>query len=271
MADDNADDKGQPDQKPAPSGAPEASWIETLPEDLKGSKTLTKFKTVADVARGYVNLEKHQGGMVRIPGEGASPEEVRAYHAKLGVPDNPGGYTVKPALKEGQSWDGEAETSFRTVAHKAGMTPGQLKAVLDWYADYSDQAVQKMSGNNAQAIEKGMAELKSKWGASADRYLAGAQRVVRELGDPELVSYLEETGLGNHPGFVRFAAKIHELMAEDGIIKPSDIGVSPTDAKQKIAEVMGDPKSPYFDREHPDHKRLVAQVRDWHQIAWSAP
>src|SRR5262249_53647657 len=91
----------QQNQSVALDWLPEADTIDiseggkTVTTPLRGVKTLTKFKTPSDLARGYVNLERYAGGAIRIPGADAKPDEVATFREKLGVPKDSAGYGIK--------------------------------------------------------------------------------------------------------------------------------------------------------------------------------
>jgi hypothetical protein len=50
--------------------------------------------------------------------------------------------------------------------------------------------------------------------------MIAAQKAITEIGTPELAAALSETGMGNHPEFVRFCARVGKMMAEDKFIRP---------------------------------------------------
>ena len=46
------------------------------------------------------------------------------------------------------------------------------------------------------------------------------------------------------------------------------LSVSPLDAKQEIANIMNNPKHPYFDGRHREHKEAVEKMRQLHEKAF---
>jgi predicted alternative tryptophan synthase beta-subunit len=58
-------------------------------------------------------------------------------------------------------------------------------------------------------------KLKSEWGASHDANLAVAQRGMARVFSAEAKALLDETGLGNHPEFVKAFHKIGLMVSED--------------------------------------------------------
>ena len=75
------------------------------------------------------------------------------------------------------------------------------------------------------------------WGKSiqADKELGGdklqasisfAQKTIAKFGSPELVSFLNESGIGNHPELFRFCHRIGMQISEGGVITGDGVGES---------------------------------------------
>lgn len=244
---------------PTPPAAGWTQWSTELPESIR------KFKNPDDLAKSYIHLEKGLGNRVPVPGENATPEQIAEFHEKLGVPKDPTGYG-EYAVPEGLAWDKGAEKDFYGAAHKAGLTPKQTKAMIDYHVQAVTKMGQAGAGESKAAEEKAWGELRTMWGANTDRNVALAQQTVQTLGDKEFVGYLNETGLGNHPAMLKFLAKVGEGLMEDGILKPELVGKSPASAKEEIATLMS--HKSWADRDDPDHKRTIDKIRELTQIAY---
>lgn len=59
-----------------------------------------------------------------------------------------------------------------------------------------------------------------------------AQKALDQFGTPELRTYLEQTGLGNHPDLVRCFMKIGKSMGEDSMVMAGNGG------QRSAAEVL---------------------------------
>jgi hypothetical protein len=117
-------------------------------------------------------------------------------------PATPGSISLAAPTDEG--WDLTAEgdaararAADAMVAAGAGTTFAQemwRDAIAASRADY-----QPMSR------EDGMAQLRRDLGHRADEKIASAQRLVQSAAqkDPSIIAYLEQTGLGNDPTFIR--------------------------------------------------------------------
>ena len=80
-------------------------------------------------------MGKNLGTSVRIPGADAKPEDVAAFHTKLGRPEAAEKYEYAGPenLAERFQTDDETINSFRKIAFNAGYTPAQFKAATDFY------------------------------------------------------------------------------------------------------------------------------------------
>ncbi|OAN54242.1 capsid assembly protein [Magnetospirillum moscoviense] len=81
---------------------------------------------VEALLKAYQELERRLGGTVRVPGEQAGEEEIRAFHRAAGVPDKPEDYCIEcrhPML--------ESDPEVNRRLHQAGFTPAQAQLVYD--------------------------------------------------------------------------------------------------------------------------------------------
>jgi len=246
----------------AGTGAP-TDWRSALPEDIRGEKSLSTFKDIGGLAKSYVESQKLIGGSVRIPGSDAKPEEVSAFHRKLGVPEAPDKYE----LKTGPWIDEPALQGFRQAAHKLGVPPAAAQGLLDWYGSVWEAR----QGNIGEETKRVESQLKQEWGAAYEKHIALAQRTVREMGGEELLTFLDDSGLGNNPALIKMLARVGSILAEDGAI-PGEVDgiISPEAARQKIAQIMADANHPYHQKfaGKPGHEDAVAEVTKLFQLAY---
>jgi len=241
---------------PTNDGAPQ-DWRTSLPEEMRSEKSFEKFKGVPDLAKSYVEIQKTMGNAIHMPKPDSKPEEWDTFYSKMGRPESPDKYELK--LPESGTVDEGLVKEFRTAAHQSGLQPRQAQGLLDWF--------NKTQGDRMTAytktMEDGVNQLKTEWGGKIDERISVASRAVKEMGGDELVSLLEETGLGNHPTLVKFFAKLGESTLEDKIIVgDTSSGEESKDAiLMKIAEIQNDPKHPYNDARAP-HAIREAAIRE---------
>lgn len=254
-----------PPSTPPPAEGPK-SFLDGLPEDLRGDKALQSFKDAGSLAKSYVEAQKLIGSSIRVPKADAKPEEWTDVWTKLGRPASSEGYApTRPALHPAISWDEPMEKDFLAVSHKVGLNGPQVQALLDWYGRALNTNFAAASEGVAHTLET----LQTEWGGAFPRNLALGQRIVKEYGGDELVTFLNETGMGNHPAVVRFMAKVGHALAEEGIISGHLEGLpNPEEALIQAKTLMADQKSPYWDAKHPLHEETVQKVKGLYEIAF---
>ena len=67
-----------------------------------------------------------------------------------------------------------------------------------------------------EAMKETETQLRKELGSGYDEAVNNAVRIL-ELGGPELTSWLDETGAGNDPRFVKAFAKLGSLVSEDSL------------------------------------------------------
>lgn len=238
-------------------------WLASMPDDLKASKTLSKFKDVENLARGYENAQKLIGrDRITIP---KTDEEFQEAYAKLGCPDDPKKYAFKyddsklsDVHKGALAKDVEM---FRGWAKAAGLNNAQANVVINKYAEqagiYAAEDLAKCTAET-QACESA---LRSEWGEAYDLKITIANRVLSRYGDQNMIQAIVNSGLGRNPGFVRMISKLGEMTQEDvGLDKTGGSQVmTPEAIREQIAEVQSHPA--YLDASHPEHKMVVDRAQ----------
>lgn len=243
-----------------PQGAPEFSgdWRGLIPAELRAEKTWEKFKEPGAFFKSYHEQDKAMGRMVRIPGADAKPEEVAAFREKLGVPKDTTGYAA-PKL---EGLDAERWGRWAGLAHKHGLTPGQLEAFAHAEAEERQHAAARTRESYREAHD----QLKTEWGeARYNKEVTLAHRAIKAAADEagldwgkDVAPLLDQTGLGDHPMLVRLWAAAGATLAEHGIVEGRVEGVPTADeAAAKIAAIRADKAHPFNNPGHPEHMQAV--------------
>jgi hypothetical protein len=226
-------------EAPPATTAPATTWRDSLPEDLRSAPELAKYTDVAALAKGHLNQSKLVGakteGLVKVPGEGASPEEHAAFNKARGVPDAPNGYSIKrPQISAVTGWDEKAEQAFLTDAHKAGYTPAQAQLAVDFLGRIKQA---EHEADRQMEKEAGLA-LRNEWGANYDTNLGVANIALSQYGGNELVEFLHTSKLGADPRMVKAWAKVGADLMESGYVKGEGLSsVSYEEAQTKAREI----------------------------------
>lgn len=206
------------------------SWIDTLPEDLKGNKSLQNFKDPVDVAKSYVHLVSKLGEQNKIAPLAASE------------------YQVPTELGD------DLVNSFKNMAHKAGLSQGQAKAFMDELVLNQREESEKLSISQKQAAVDAINELKTSFGNAYDHRLLLAKRAAAELMDKDMQDVLKNSGLDSNPKVIKFFADLgvkyleaHRVVEQD---KATIHGTTPEEAQRQLDDLLSNPENRkiYFDK-----------------------
>ena len=198
-------------------------WRDGLPAEL--AKAAGKFASPADVLKSYVALERRLGRAVVLPRADASPEELKQFNRRLGVPDGPEGYRIDvPGWLVDEASDGGGQPvlqqRFLAAMHAAGARPAEVTAAVDWYVREVEGMRQERMAAERRLREKAESELRREWGSDFDRNIALARRAFGRFGEEgggnlDSLTLGDGQTLGDHPGFLRLLARVGSAVAED--------------------------------------------------------
>ena len=100
---------------------------------------------------------------------------------------------------------------------------------------------------------------------SADKYSldAKAGALAKANINPEVLDMTLQNGtrLGDHPEIIKGFAKIAGMMQEDKIVATeSENAQSVSNIEEEISSIINDRNGPYWNKQHPDHDKMVQQV-----------
>lgn len=244
------------------------TWRDGLSEDMRGEKSLEVIKDFPSLVKGYVEGQKLSGkkGLV-VPGEGASEDEVNAFHTAIGRPEKASDYKFERVkLPEGMVADEKMEGVFRDIAHKHGLNQTAASAIVSGINNYMIEGF----NTNSKSIEENQKEsvklLKTIWGKDYDANFKLAETAFKSFApDAETQEMFGE--LGNNPAVIRTFQKIGQAMSEDKL-KGGDGGGVGVDAQKKIKEIKLDTKHPFNVINHPKHEEAVAEMQVLYKQAY---
>ena len=233
-------------------GALAANWRESLPAEIKGAKSLDAIKSVQALAMGYVSAQKLVGAdrsrMLSVPSDKATPEEWGKVYDALGRPKTAADYQSPEDI---QFVDDAQKTAINQRFFDAGLSQKQVDAVLGVYRD----AVKQSTESEARDQEITVQELKKEWGFTYGEKINAANAALKQTG---MLEALKGSPLLNDGKFIRCLAALGEHMGESKLAAGS--AAPDTSVDDKISEIKGNPKDPYFDPGHPAHAARVAEM-----------
>jgi hypothetical protein len=226
-------------------GAQAPEWMGTLPDDLKGDATLSRYADVSALAKAHIEAHKVAKSKVVIPGEGATDEDWGKFYNAIGRPETADGYTDIPSVElpvdatdeERAARDG-ALKPYRELAHRIGLTPAQAKELAQFDLDRSAAALTRSNEE--------VAELETKLGKDYEPKRAAAQQIFTQLFgegmDAALLANEFDKAIGNSARFLKGMMRLAEVAGEHKIIDSDKVeGFGDVkDASGKLDELMAD-------------------------------
>ncbi len=168
------------------------------------------WKSPDDTIRDYTELQKSASGKVKIPVEGAPEEEVSAFYAKIRGVDTPEGYEIK--VPENVAMSQEVVDKLRQWAYETGTPKVAFETVLrNYLQDASEQSI--------KSLEVAKKELQDEWQNDYDVNFELADRFVTNDCSKEFRQVLVNSGLHNHPVFVKEFLSFAKRIATDTFVK----------------------------------------------------
>lgn len=259
-----------PTENPNPTEITGPEWlagiegINDLPDDVLTDPSLKAIQNIPGLLKSYVNAQKLVGAdKVIIPGKDAPDEDWKAFFQKTGVPAEFDDYGVDvPETEDEAAKDYFGE--FIKQAHEAGLMPKQAKKLAEFQMNYAADQAKEQEGRFIAALEEQEARFREEEGDKYNDTVYGAKLVVKQFDDTGDFSKLvdEDPTFGSNPTLIRFLSKISGHLTEDTFRghSVSNVGTSVDEAQQKLNNIMADYQGPYYNNEHPDHKRVVQEV-----------
>lgn len=279
------DPKATPDQKPVDPKAADAAkssdsaawpsdWREKMAQNAsagdakKYDKELKRLQRFADPSGIYASARELEarftgGGLVKVPGKDAKPEEVKAFHQSLGVPEKPEEYFKDLKLDNG-AIIGEADKpladSFAAALHPTGARPETVNAALNWYYKQQEEAAAALDQADDDFKREANRALKEEWGpAFTRRANAISSLFVKAEGGADLKNdesvYARLLGgrtadgklIGNDPAILKWLDGLrHEVNPAATLVDDTaDTSQSINDAIKQIETVMRTDRKAY--------------------------
>jgi len=247
----------------------ETSWKDSLPEEIRGHKSLETIKDVGSLAKGFVHAESMIGSdKIPVPGKWATDDDWSAVYNKLGRPETSGDYK----LEASEAADADTLDWFKSTAHKIGLNSSQAQNLLNEYEERMGSHAETSNAELESKRTEADLALKREWGRAFENKVAGAKGVLMNFADEDLADLTTSDGVkfGDHPDIIKLFANvgdyIREKIGEDSIAGPKGAGVmAPDEARQKLAEIKKQ-GTPYWDHRHPEHDWWVQEALKFEEM-----
>jgi hypothetical protein len=235
-------------------------WLDRLPKDLADSKQiLGQFKDIEGVLKTLASQQKMLGKKaeaILIPDEKSSPEEKTAFLRKLGVPESPDAYQLRPKdLPAGYEWSDDVAKEFNSVAHQAGVTPAQMDKIMSKYAAFESARAEQAALAQKAEIEAGRKSLAEAWGDKYEVELSVARRAAQVAGVD-----VNSKGFSD-PAVVLAFNRLARMMSDDKIVNSETAGTMMA-GKARAMDIMTNPQNTLYKKYTSGDKETATLVAD---------
>jgi hypothetical protein len=265
-----------PQDTPPQDTPPAGHFSANLSGELANHPGMQRFSDVTALGKSYLELETKLSSLgPRIPGEGASEEDIQKYREVIGVPSDTNGYEwdTSVSVPEELPLDSEMVGEMLTAMHTAGLTKEQVKIVGQAYVDSQANQVQGAVVDAKKSKDEAVSTLKKEWGASFKANVDSAKRAMQSLWGQDdykkmaMKQLKDGTMLGNDPEFLRAMATVGDTYAEHdvhGMAQRARLTKTPEEATAELAKLDGDVEfqAALHDKHHPGHAAAVQKRAD---------
>lgn len=257
---------------------PTADWREALPENIRGWDETKNSDSPEAFWKQVENQRSMVGRSVQIPTGDATDEDREKFFGRMkqhfpeitkapdysdpeataqmrrdmGMPEKSESY-IPPEFEipEGVPFDESAYEVFKTAAHDAGLTQDQYKSIVGTAMEAN---ILKATEATTQ-FNDSMGVLKKEWGAGFDEKSAEAEKVRSEFFDFIPADGMNAESLRAMSKIAaQFGAENPSLTATADQVRRGSL--TPAEAKQRAAEIMGNRAGPYWNVSDPMHRQV---------------
>jgi len=238
-----------------------ASWKDKAPAPLV--KFITDNMTAARAKAAPME------GMIKVPGESATPEERAAFYKALGVPDDVEGYELKAPEKipDGVHFDEARAKEFTVFAKEHGLTKAQVIALQDFQVEYVGKQVAAAREQHAVAMAAETAELSKRF-PNISSTLETVKSLENRNGVPESIKAVIKGGGFDpqNPDFwgadaLEFVAWAAKATGEDRGAGGAGMPAAAS-ARAESLDIMNNPANPLHKAFHKGDPVAVAKVAE---------
>jgi len=239
------------------------SWKEAISEEFRQDPNIEKFTEIDALAKSYINATKMIGqDKVAVPNKNSTEDQWNEVYDKLGRPESPDKYSLD-VKSDVVPLDNGAVKQFAENAHKLGLSNKQAQGVLEFYKNSMEGTAQQSKVDTETAQVQAEQELRQEWGREFENNVKKAGALAKANINSDILDLELKSGIrvGDHPELIKGFAKIASMMSEDKIVSPeSDSASKSADIESEISTITNNTDGPYWNKQHPDHDKVVQQV-----------
>ena len=239
------------------------SWKEAISEEFRQDPNIEKFTEIDALAKSYINATKMIGqDKVAVPNKNSTEDQWNEVYDKLGRPESADKYALD-VKSDVVPLDDGAVKQFAENAHKLGLSNKQAQGVLEFYKTSMEGTAQQSKVDTETAQVQAEQELRQEWGREFENNVKKAGALAKANINSDILDLELKSGIrvGDHPELIKGFAKIASMMSEDKIVSPESDGANKSaDIESEISTITNNTDGPYWNKQHPDHDKVVQQV-----------
>jgi len=252
------------------------NWRNSVDVDIREHPALANFKDVNALAKSHVEVQKIVGAeKLPVPPKDATldSKEFGMVFDRLGRPSDPKNYGIPQV----EYPDGMSQTTteqfdeFKQAAHKIGLLPAQVEALVSFQHERNVNAYNQMNEAYNTELQQAETKLRGKLGKAFDAEMARAQGLITKFGGEEVSKLVGASGLGRNPVYIEFMMNIAKNFGEDGELlgEPSMPHIlSPEQALEEINAIKADKDHAWHKRDNPEHETAMKKMQHLFEMAY---
>lgn len=199
----------------------------TLDDDIKENKSWEKFKSPADLAKSYLELQKMVGHKGDFVGADATPEETQAMWNKLGKPETAEAYGIElPSNLKELEGATEKVNKIAELAHEANLTTDQASKLFAGLFEIEATELDATVLSHEETFHQNQSKLHDAWGSAINEMSQEVVALEQKLG---IFDDFESAGLNDNAdlliAFGKLAGELRETSTIDYAISSTPQGV----------------------------------------------
>jgi len=239
------------------------SWKEAISEEFRSNPNIEKFTEIDALAKSYINATQMIGqDKVSVPNKNSTEDQWNEVYDKLGRPESADKYSFD-VKSDVVPFDDGAVKQFAENAHKLGLSNKQAQGVLEFYKNSMEGTAQQNQVETETSQVQAEQELRKEWGREFETNVKRAGALAKANLNSDILDLELKNGMrvGDHPEIIKGFAKMASLMTEDNMVSDEDKGAtSSASIESEISTITNNREGPYWNRQHPDHDKVVQQV-----------
>lgn len=202
-----------------PPPASTGTFKDQLTTEQRNLSSLKDINTVADLVTSFDHAQSMIGKTrLEMPTEEADAKDWDNFYESTGRPKEPKDYQFwegdEPEFPEGVERDEKMEDFFRQKMHERGLSSKQARGIYEDFMEFTGMSAKAGAEKFQENLKLWDKEARDYFGLAYNEKIAGAQRVIQNIGMPEFEKLLDQTGMSSHPASLQAFAKLAEMMGE---------------------------------------------------------